>query len=102
MNRLSTSASFWILAAAALGLLLALVDTSPGWDDTGISVGTLVILGGFFGALAPLPPWASALAVGCSIPILNLYQSGNAQSLMVLPIALAAAYGGRAIRKALT
>ena len=88
-------------AASLLGLGLGLVDTSPNWDDTGISAGTLVLLCLIFGALKSAPPWASALAVAAWIPILNIATSGNAASLMVVPIAIVAAYLGRGARLAI-
>ncbi len=89
----------WGLAAAGCGLALGLVDTSPGWDDTGISAGTLVLLSAGFGAGSPAPPWLSALAVGLWIPLLNAWKTGSLESAPVLLIALAAAYLGRGARR---
>ena len=74
-----------------------LVDSSPNWDDAGISAGALVILCLTFGAMRPVPPWASAVAIAAWIPILNIAKMGNLSSLMVLPIAIIAAYLGRGL-----
>jgi hypothetical protein len=90
-----------LVPASILGLALGLVDTSPNWDDSGISAGALVILCVSFGALRFAPPWASALAIGAWIPILNIAKTGNWSSMMVLPIALIAAYAGSGVRTAI-
>ena len=96
MTRFKTAA--WMVTAGALGLALGLVDSSPGWDDTGVSAGLLVLLSGGFGAASPAPPWASALAVGTWIPLLNYWKTGSLESVPVLIIAFVAAYVGRGVR----
>lgn len=83
-----------LVATSTLGLGLGLVDTSPNWDDTGISAGVLVLLCLTFGAVRSAPAWAVALSIAAWIPLLNMAKSGNAESLMVLPIALLATYAG--------
>jgi hypothetical protein len=69
------------LVALALGLAIGLVDTSPGWDDTGITVGTLLIASALFGAADPARAWLWALAVGIWIPALNIAMHHNYGSL---------------------
>ena len=40
------------LAAIALGLLIAWVDSAPTWDDTGITAGMIFLTAAVFGAYA--------------------------------------------------
>ena len=54
-----------------------------------------------FGALRSAPAWAAALSLAAWIPILNMAKSGNTESLMILPIALVAAYTGSSLRAAI-
>jgi hypothetical protein len=92
-------AAVWVLSAAVCGLALGLVDTSPGWDDTGVSACTLLLLSAGFGATSPMPPWLSALAAGLWIPLLNAWTTGSFESAPVLLIALVGAYAGRGARQ---
>ena len=90
-----------VLAASALGFALGLVDSRPTWDDTGISAGALVVMCVVFGAIRPVPAWVSAVALAAWIPVLNMARTGNFSSLMVLPIAVVAAYLGRGLSRLL-
>ncbi len=90
-----------LVATSTLGLGLGLVDASPNWDDTGISAGVLVLLCLTLGALRSAPAWAVALSIAAWIPLLNMPKSGNAESLMVLPVALMAASAGGGLRAAI-
>jgi hypothetical protein len=69
-----------LLIALMLGALIALVDASPGWDDTGVSAAMLLSASGLVGALHPArgcgrwplacgyPCWAS-LYMGAPLPL---------------------------------
>ena len=61
-------------AALVLGLLIALVDTSPGWDDTGVTAAAVFACCGLLSTLHPARPWLWALAVGMWIPALGIAQ----------------------------
>jgi len=92
-------------AAAALGLLIAYVDSRPSWDDTGISAGALMIAAGILGLIGPRRPWAWALGVGIWIPALAMVRSpapGTLGMLLVLVFPFAGAYLGVAVRRAIT
>ena len=90
------------LAALALGLAIGLVDTSPGWDDTGITAGALMIASALFGAVDPPHAWLWALAIGIWIPALNIAMHHTYGSLIALAFAFAGAYAGALARKLLT
>ncbi|MBA3422954.1 MAG: hypothetical protein H0U04_00125 [Rubrobacter sp.] len=85
-------------AALVLGLLIALVDTSPGWDDTGVTAAAVFACCGLLGAIHPMRPWLWALVVGLWIPALGIAQDWNYASLLALVVALAGAYAGKLTR----
>jgi hypothetical protein len=90
-----------VLAALGLGLGIALVDASPGWDDTGISAAALFVACFLLGAVRPRHPWLWAVAVGLWIPLLTFArrpESPNYAALLALAFALAGAYAGAATR----
>ena len=58
-----------VLVTLMLGALIALVDASPGWDDTGVSAAMLLAASGLLGAIHPARAWLLALAVGAWIPL---------------------------------
>lgn len=93
---------FLVPLALVVGLAIALVDTSPGWDDTGISAaavfGSCVLLG----VLHPARPWLSALMVGLWIPALGIILDGNYESWIALAVAFAGAYAGALIRRSIS
>jgi len=88
------------LAAIVLGLLIAWIDSSPRWDDTGITAGVLFLTTAFFGALRPsrAPLWA--LALGAWIPFFGIVLHRNFGSLLALAVAFFGAYVGALARRA--
>ena len=97
MRRLGNA--LWLASALACGALLAWMDSGPGWDDTGVTVGLVLIGSAAFGALRPAWAWAAALAVGAWIPILEIPGSHNFGALAALAFAFAGAYGGAFVRR---
>lgn len=85
-------------AALAAGGLIAYVDGSPGWDDTGVTAGALFLAAAAFGWLDPRRPWLWAAAVGLWIPLLGILRDGNYGALIAPAFALAGAYLGAALR----
>jgi hypothetical protein len=94
--------ALWLTFALACGAILGWMDSSPGWDDTGVTVGLLLIVSAVFGALKPTWAWAAALAVGGWIPILEIPGSHKFASLAALGFALAGAFGGSLARRLLS
>jgi hypothetical protein len=82
------------LVTLVVGVAIALVDSSPGWDSTGI---TAVALTGSAAVACAVAggrrPWQWALLVGLPTPILEIPHTGNTGS--VLAIVFAA--GGAAV-----
>lgn len=89
----------WLTGALACGAFLAWMDSSPGWDDTGITVGLVLLGSATFGALRPSWAWASALAVGGWMPVVEIPGSHNFGALAALAFAFAGAFGGALARR---
>ena len=87
------------LAAAGVGIGLAFIDQSPGWDDTGIIVMLVLLASGLFGLMAPKRPWLWALLIGGGIPLAGIVRQDSFASLVALAIALVGVYAGTAVRK---
>jgi hypothetical protein len=88
-----------LVAAIALGLLIAFIDSSPGWDDTGISAGMIFLASALFGAISPERAWLWALAVGSWIPFLSILHQHNYGAFLALAFAFPGAYAGALLRK---
>jgi hypothetical protein len=91
-----------LIAAIALGLLIAWVDSRPAWDDTGITVGAVFLTAALFGAIRPDRPWIWTLAVGVWIPLFGITVHHNSGSLLALVPALLGAYAGALARRAIS
>jgi hypothetical protein len=92
------AAAFVVAVAAGIGV--ALVDSSPGWDSTGITAG-LLLLGAAAAALIGRDrPWLWALLVGLPTPILETVRDGNAGSWLALVFAAGGASIGWAVARA--
>jgi hypothetical protein len=89
------------LLAAALGLLIAWIDSRPSWDDTGITAGMIFLTAALFGALRPSRALVWALAVGIGVPLVGIVWHHNFGSLLALGVAFFGAYAGALARKAL-
>ncbi len=95
-----------LLAMAVLtGLFIAYVDSRPTWDDTGITVGMMLLSSGLLTLLGYRKPWLSALAIGLWTPLYETYLSHHFSlpgvillPLFVLLITFVGAYAGWAAR----
>ena len=98
---MKTSDWLLLLGALSLGLAIALVDLSPGWDDTGVSAAAVFAAAAGFGATRPSRAWLWALAVGLWIPVLGIVVHGNVGALIALIPAFLGALAGAAARRLL-
>jgi hypothetical protein len=92
------------LVALALGLGIALIDASPGWDDTGVSAAALFGVCALLGGIGPRQPWMWAMAVGLWIPMRSvaLHPSApNYGSVLALVVAVVGAYAGAGVCRVL-
>ncbi len=66
------------MLAAAAGIGIAYLDSRPGWDDTGISAGLVLIAAAVAAALSGWRPWLWALLVGVWTPLVEVALAGPA------------------------
>jgi hypothetical protein len=84
----------------AIGVGVAFIDSSPGWDSTGITAGLLFLGAGAAAAIGRDRPWLWALLVGLPTPILETVRDGNVGSWLALVSAALGAAVGWAIARA--
>jgi hypothetical protein len=89
-----------IAVANAVGLAIAFIDSSPGWDSTGITAGLLLLSAGAVSALGGDRPWLWALLVGLPTPAVELAAGADGGSIAALGIAAGGATVGWAIGRA--
>jgi hypothetical protein len=82
-----------LVVAIAAGIAIALVDSSPGWDSTGITAGLLGLGAAAAAAIGRDRPWLWALLVGLPTPLLETVRDGNTGSWLAMVFAA----GGAAI-----
>ncbi len=77
------------VVAITLGLAIAWVDSRPGWDDTGITAVSLVVVGAVIAALSGHRPLLWAVLIGVWTPLLEIPASGDPAPLIALGFAFA-------------
>ena len=86
--------------ALALGLAIATVDSRPGWDDTGVTAGLLVLAAATVAALDGRRPWLWALLVGLPLPLIEVPATGSGAALVAILFAAIGASIGIVVRRA--
>ena len=95
---------FLVLVAFMLGMLIFMVDSSPGWDDTGVSAANVLAASGLMGVIHPARAWVWALAVGSWVPLMGfaLNPAGfHPASALALAFATVGAYAGALVGRLL-
>jgi hypothetical protein len=87
------------LVALGAGVAIGLIDSSPGWDSTGITAVTLFGVAAVLAWIGGDRPWLWALLVGLPTPILEIAQTGTTGSVLALGFASAGAAAGWATRR---
>ena len=98
---LLTDIKFWITAilSTLAGMIIAWIDSQPGWDDTGITAGMLFIASALAGFFYPRKAWLWAILCGIWIPVVAIQRRGDLIMFIVLIITFGGAYSGYLIRK---
>ena len=96
MNRFFVPA---VILSIVLGITIAWIDSSPNWDDTGISVFMVLVASFLCGYLAGEKPWLIALLVSIWIPFLSLITTHNYSSFLALAPGFVGAFAGYLVRK---
>jgi hypothetical protein len=91
----------FLILAVGIGLVIGWIDTRPNWDDTGITVALILGSALLFGFGIPEHPWMWALAIGIWIPMFNIVQSRNFESLIAIVPAFLGSYLGYIVRRAI-
>ena len=99
-GRLRSEQAIGVVALVA-GIAIAIVDSGPTWDDTGITVGLLFGAAAVTAAAAGTRPWLWALLVGAPLPIIEIANGGSTASLIALTFAAVGAGIGWGVRLAL-
>jgi hypothetical protein len=90
-----------VVGAAAVGAAIGFVDSRPGWDDTGITAGLLVLTAGGAAAVSGRRPWLWALLVGAWTPLFGVATGGSVASLAALGFAAVGAVVGWLVARAM-
>lgn len=85
--------------ALILGLVMALIDNQPGWDDTGVTALAIVCVTGVLSLFEPTRPWLWAIAIGGWFPLIAISLHGNFGAVLALFFAFGAAYGASFVRR---
>jgi len=96
MNRFFVPA---IILSIVLGITIAWIDSSPNWDDTGVSVFMVLVASFVCGYLAGYRPWLIALLVSIWVPMLSILTTQNYGSFLALIPGVLGAYAGHLVRK---
>ncbi len=80
--------------ALVIGLLIAWIDSSPGWDDDGITAFVILGVTASMGFFSPGKPWLWALLVTVWIPLYAITSTHNYTSFLALAIGFVGAYAG--------
>jgi hypothetical protein len=101
---MKTDLKFWTLfiIAVGLGVLIGWVDSRPTWDDTGITVGMVLVVTTILGFVMTGRAWVWALAVGVWVPIWSVLLNNSYAPAFALLVAFIGAYVGALLRKLLS
>ena len=88
-----------LILAIVFGVVIAWIDSSPNWDDTGISVFMVLVTSFICGYLAGQKPWLIALSVSIWIPLLSIITSHNYGAFLAMIPGVLGAYAGHLVRK---
>jgi hypothetical protein len=87
-----------LVLALALGTVIGWIDSRPGWDDTGITIGAVLLASAACGLLGPKMPWLWGFAAGSGVAAWGIVLNGTFAGLVALPVAVAGAYFGALVR----
>jgi hypothetical protein len=92
-----------VLAVVGLagGIAIALIDSSPGWDDSGVTAGLLLAGAALLAALDGRRPWLWAGLVGLPLPLVEIARTGTAVAIAAVLFAVVGALLGYVARLSL-
>lgn len=90
-----------VAIAAAVGAVIGFVDSRPTWDDTGVTVGALLLAALVLALIRPRAAWMIALAVGLPVVLFNTVARGGFGSVAAIGFSAVGAGIGYGIGRAL-
>jgi hypothetical protein len=81
------------------GFAVAVLDSRPGFDDTGITVLSLILAAAVVAFISGRRPWIWALTVGAWLPILEVRDLANAEPILALAFFGTGAAIGRSLAR---
>ena len=81
-----------IIVAISGGIFIGRIDTSPRWDDTPLTVFSLMLVSAAATFIARRKPWLIAILVAVWVPLLNVVKYGNWASTFAFLPSLISAY----------
>jgi uncharacterized membrane protein AbrB (regulator of aidB expression) len=90
------------VAAVAVGVVIAFIDSGPSWDDTGVTAGAILIATCVFAFAAGRRPWLWAVLVGAWVPAVGILLRGDPATMLAFAFALVGAYAGHGLRRAVS
>lgn len=90
-----------IAVAIGIGCAVGFVDSRPNWDDTGVTVGLLVLTALVLACIRPRVAWVSGLAVSVPVVLFNAITRGGFGSLVGVAISMVSAGIGYGLGRAL-
>ena len=86
--------NIYVLLSIVTGLAIAWIDSQPNWDDTGITVGLILLATTIFSFFAVKRPWLIALAVSSWIPAWAILSTHNYGAFLAFIPGFIGAYAG--------
>lgn len=96
----STTHTVVLLLTVLCGLCIGWVDSRPGWDDTGITVGVIFVVSALLGGVLKERSWLVALVTAAPLAILELVLTGGSGAFIAFIPAFVGAYAGAFARRA--
>jgi len=90
-----------VAVALIVGAVIGFVDSRPTWDDTGVTVGALLLAALTLALIRPRAAWLIALAVGLPVVLFNTVAHGGFGSVVAVAFSAVGAGIGYAIGRAL-
>ena len=81
-----------ITVAILGGIFIGWIDTSPRWDDTALTVFSLMLISAAGTFIARRKPWLIAILVALWVPLMNVIKYGHWASVFAFLPSLLSAY----------
>ncbi|MES2304564.1 MAG: hypothetical protein V4558_03615 [Gemmatimonadota bacterium] len=91
-----------VACAIAAGSVIGHFDSQPTWDDTGVTVGAVLLSSLVLAAMQPRWAWLIGLGVGVPVLVMNVMATGSYASIAAVGFALLGAGIGYLVGRGLS